>query len=101
MIFIISLVDLLTTFSFSICKNSIVESQKFLDEGSSHGAIVPLTENTPQRSHQVRLNHTKGGKGKEGMVGSWKVELLDEIQRDFIKGGYGTLFNGVSRQVKG
>ena len=62
-----------------------------MDEGSSHGAIIPLTEKTLQRSHQVILSITKGGKGKEGKVGLWKVELPDEIQDKLIKkGGKGT-----------
>jgi hypothetical protein len=59
------------------------------------------TEKTPRRSPQVILNLTKGGKGKEGKVGLWKVESRDELQGDFIKGGKGTLLNGVTTQGKG
>jgi hypothetical protein len=49
----------------------------------------------------VRLSLTKGGKGKEGKVGSWKVESPDELQGEFIKGGKGTSLGGVTRKAKG
>jgi hypothetical protein len=36
--------------------------------------------------------HQRMEKGKQGKVGSWKVESLDEPQEELIKGGRGTSF---------
>jgi hypothetical protein len=70
-----------------------------MDEASSHGAIISLTKKKPQRSLQVRLSLTKGGKGKEEKVGSWKVESPDEIQGEFIKGGKGTFLGWTCQEI--
>ena len=45
--------------------------------------------------------HQRMERGRQGKVGSRKVESPDESQRELIKGGKGTFFNGAARQAKG
>jgi hypothetical protein len=71
-----------------------------MDEGSSHGAIIPLTEKTPQRSCQVRLSLTKGGKGK-GERWVWKVESQMNFKESSSRVERERSLGGVVRKAKG
>ena len=38
-------------------------------------------------------------RGKQAKVGSWRVESLDELQEDPIKGGSGTSFKWIRHEI--
>jgi hypothetical protein len=44
--------------------------------------------------------HQRMEKGKQGKVGSWKVESLDEPQEELIKGGKGMSFRWSHQQAR-
>ena len=100
--FIISLAALLAAFSFSIWKNSIFESWQVLDEGSSHGAIFPLTEKTPQWNPQMRsriIKIWKGGNKERWVLRRWIHQMsFKNISSRLEKRMF---FNGVTGKDKG
>jgi hypothetical protein len=73
-----------------------------LDEGSSHGAIIPLTEKDTSmespgeiKSHQRR----ERGKRERWVRGKWSRQT--SFKGNLSRVEKGTFFNGVTRKAKG